>query len=279
MAGTGSGSADGGLPEGRPALPSALANLEEILQLARGKRLAVFLDYDGTLAPITPTPDAALITPEMHRALLRLSAKCTVGVISGRDLSDIRQRINIDSIVYGGSHGFAIGGPNGLLMEQPDGIRCLPALAQVHQDLSRQLSHIKGVIVERKKFVVTVHYRLVAEGDITRVEEAVDTAVSRHGQLRKSTGKKMFELLPDVDWNKGKAVLSLLKMLDLGGPQVLPFYLGDDTTDEDAFRALQGKGLGIFVGEAVRESAAAYRLKDCEDVREFLLELTPFCRA
>ncbi|WP_243374188.1 trehalose-phosphatase [Geotalea sp. SG265] len=279
MAGTGSGSPDGAPRGGYPPLPSALANLEEILQLGREKQLAVFLDYDGTLAAITPTPGAALITPEMHRALVRLSAKCTVGVISGRDLPDVRQRVNIDSIVYAGSHGFEIGGPNGLHAEQPGGIRCLPVLDQVHQELSQQLSEIRGAIIERKKFVITVHYRLVAEGETARVEAAVDGASSRHSQLRKSADKKMFELLPDVDWNKGKAVLSLLEILDLGGPRVLPLYLGDDTTDEDAFRTIHGKGLGIFVGEQIGESAATYRLRDCEEVREFLLELAPFCRA
>lgn len=275
MAGTGSGFVD---QTPHQSLPSALANLQEILQLGRGRQLVVFLDYDGTIAPITPTPDSALITPEMHRAMLRLAAKCTVGVISGRDLPDVRQRVNIDSIVYAGSHGFEIGGPKGLHVEQPIGIQCLPTLDLTHQEISRQLAEVKGAIVERKRFVITVHYRLVAEQEVTLVEAAVDQAIHRHPQLRKTAGKKMFELLPNADWNKGKAILSLLDILKMNGPEVLPIYLGDDTTDEDAFRALQGIGLGIFVGEEAVESAAGYGLRDWEEVREFLLELTPFCR-
>lgn len=277
MAGTGNNQATSA-PQGGRRLPSALAHLKEILQLARSRQLAVFLDYDGTLAPITPTPDVALVSPEMHRAMLRLAAKCTVGVISGRDLPDVRHRVNIDSIVYAGSHGFEIGGPKGLHVEQPEGLDCLPELDLVHQELSRQLSHIRGAIVERKKFVITVHYRLVAEGETAQVEEAIDRAIELHPRLRKAVGKKMFELLPNVPWNKGTAVLSLLEMLDLGGPRVLPLYFGDDVTDEDVFQALRGRGLGIFVGEPPWDSAAAYGLRDCEEVREFLLELAPFCR-
>lgn len=275
MAETGSGFIE---QPSRQPLPSALANLQEILQLGRGRQLAIFLDYDGTIAPITPTPDSALITPEMHRAMLRLAAKCTVGVISGRDLHDVRQRVNIDSIVYAGSHGFEIGGPEGLHVEQPGGVQCLPVLDRAHRELSRQLAEVQGAIVERKRFVITVHHRLVAEEKVAVVEAAVDQAIHRHPQLRKTAGNKILELLPNVDWNKGKSILSLLQILKLTGHGVLPIYLGDDTTDEDAFRALKGVGLGIFVGEQVVDSAAGYRLRDWTEVREFLLELTPFCR-
>ena len=185
-ANTTSGNGQTGLLK-RRHLPSALANLQEILLMCRGRQLAFFLDYDGTLTPITPTPMEAILPPAMHRALLRLSAKCTIGVISGRDLHDIRQRINIDTIVYAGSHGFDIGGPNGLHMEQPDGVALLPELDLIQQELSQKLSDIQGAIVERKRFVITVHFRLVANHQVERVEEAVDQAVVLHPQFRKRT--------------------------------------------------------------------------------------------
>lgn len=259
-------------------LPSGLAHLQEILQLGRGKQVAVFLDYDGTLTPITPSPEAAVLSPAMHRTLLKLATKCTVGIISGRDLLDIRRRVNIDAIIYAGSHGFDIGGPGGLRLEQPDGISLLPELDLAHRELSQQLEAIPGVIVERKRFVITVHYRLAADRDLIVVAEAVNHAAAKHPQLRKRPGKKIFELLPAVNWNKGTALLAMLKMLNMNGSGVLPLYLGDDTTDEEAFTELKGKGLGIFVGKEFARSAAAYSLKDCEEVQEFLLELTPFCQ-
>lgn len=262
----------------REHLPSALVNLQEILQQGRGKRLAIFLDYDGTLAPIAPTPDMADLDPKMHRAVVKLAANCTVGVLSGRNLEDVRRRVNVDNIFYAGCHGFVISGP-GQHRENQRGLEFRPLLEQVHQELSQELAQVKGVIVEKKKFVITIHFRLVAEGEWQRVEAAATGAVSRHPQLRISHGKMMWELIPDIDWDKGKALLSILEMLKADGPEVLPFYLGDDVTDEDAFQALQGRGIGILVGEQNGPSAAQYQLKDTGEVMEFLFEITPFCRS
>ncbi len=259
-------------------LPSALKHLEEILQRGREKHFAIFLDYDGTIAPITPTPDTTELSPEMHRAVIKLATKCKIGVLSGRDLEDVRRRVNVEHIVYAGCHGFDIGGPQGMHAENQKGSEFLPLLDLVHKELSQKLADVRGAIVERKKFVITVHYRLVEEQKLDLVRKAVDLVALRHPQLRKSHGKKMYELLPAIDWNKGKALLSLMTLLKADGPEVLPFYLGDDVTDEDAFRAIEGRGIGILVGEQTGPSAAAYSLRNTEEVMEFLLELTPFCR-
>jgi trehalose 6-phosphate phosphatase len=75
----------------------------------------------------------------------------------------------------------------------------------------------------------------------------VDEVAAEHPKLRKAYGKKIFELQPQMDWHKGKALFSLLGTLKLDGADVLPFYIGDDVTDEDAFRALKGRGIGIVV--------------------------------
>ena len=86
-------------------------------------------------------------------------------------------------------------------------------------------------------------------------------------------GKKVYELLPYTDWDKGKAVLWLLENVGLKHGKVHPIYIGDDRTDEDAFRALGQRGVGILVSEEPRPTAASYSLKDPAEVERFLREV------
>ncbi len=129
--------------------------------------------------------------------------------------------------------------------------------------------------MERKKFAIAIHYRLVTPEKAELVDEIVDKVASVYPELRKAYGKKIFELQPDIDWHKGKALLTLLKALKLDGDDVLPFYIGDDVTDEDAFWTLKGSGIGIVVWDEPYETAASYSLKNPEEVRKFLLKLIP----
>lgn len=267
-----------GDPGAADPLPSALDDFESICRQAEGKRLAVFLDYDGTLSPIAETPDLAVMEEDMREAVFALSRKCHVGIISGRDLMDVRDKVRIDSIVYAGSHGFDIAMPGGLQVENTVGEEFLPVLDQAERALSRKLDSLQGVLVERKRFAIAIHYRLVDAGKMETVEAVVDEIATSHPELRKSYGKKIFELQPDMDWHKGKALFSLLGTMELDREEVLPFFIGDDVTDEDAFRALKGRGIGIVVREHPYETAAAYSLKDPSEVREFLLQLVPLCR-
>jgi len=257
-------------------LPSALDDFEGIYHQAGGKRIAVFLDYDGTLTPIVETPNQAVMQEDMRAAVIELSRHCPVGIISGRDLEDVRDKVRIDSIVYAGSHGFDIAGPSGLQVEHQVGMEFLPVLDKAEAELSRELGSIEGILVEWKKFAIAVHYRLAEPGSVERIEQIVDEVVARHPDIRKAYGKKIFELQPNTDWHKGKALLSLLGTLKLDGGNVLPFYIGDDVTDEDAFRALKGRGIGIVVWDEPYETAASYSLKNPEEVREFLLKLIIF---
>jgi trehalose 6-phosphate phosphatase len=259
-------------------LPSALDELDEIFRQARRKRLAVFLDYDGTLAPIVDTPDKAFMQKEMRAAVIELSRHCTVGIISGRDRKDVQRMANIDSIIYAGSHGFDISGPDGFQLENEAGTKLLPILDQAEKELFDQLEKIKEVLVERKRFAIAIHYRLVASEKVDQVEEVVDKVAAAHPELRKAYGKKIFELQPDIDWHKGKALLTLLSELKMDSDDVLPFYIGDDVTDEDAFKALRGLGIGIVVRNTDYETAAVYSLKSPDEVLEFLLKMIPACR-
>ncbi|HDR15284.1 MAG TPA: trehalose-phosphatase [Desulfobacteraceae bacterium] len=267
-----------GDPETTEPLPSALDHFDRISREAEGKNPAVFLDYDGTLSPIVESPELAVMAEDMREAVIELSRHCPVGIISGRDLKDVQGKVGINSVIYAGSHGFDISNPQGLQTEETVGEEFLPALDKAEKELSRGLGSIQGLLVERKKFAIAIHYRRVNPSKVERIESVVDEVAAAHPELRKSYGKKIFEIQPQMDWHKGKALLSLLHTLKLDRKDVLPFYIGDDVTDEDAFRALKGRGIGIVVRDTPYETAAAYSLKDPDDVRRFLLQLIPLCR-
>ena len=250
-------------------IPSALGRVQEIA--ARGDQLAVFLDYDGTLTPIVSRPDQAVLTDSTRAILRALAAKMPVAILSGRDLEDVRKRVAIDAMVYAGSHGFDIAGPRGL--RRQEATKFLPALDAAEKELQEKLAGIAGALIERKHFSIAAHYRNVNESDFPELERAVSDVAARHRQLRTMEGKKVYELLPNTDWDKGKAVLWLLDNLGLELGKVRPIYIGDDRTDEDAFRALGQRGAGILVSEQPRPTAASYSLKDPSEVERFLREL------
>lgn len=258
---------------------SALEKLEEIFQFLVNKTPAVFLDYDGTLTPIVSRPEDAVLDPRMRQTLRDLAANCFVAVISGRDLPDVQDLVGLDNLVYAGSHGFDIAAPQGQRLAHQSGQEFLPALESAEQELRARLENsIPGVQVERKKFSVAVHYRRADAGRVGEVEQVVDRVRAESGRLRKSAGKKIFELQPDLDWHKGKALLWLLDRLGLNRPDVVPLYLGDDVTDEDAFKVLQERGLGIAVQDAPAPTAARYRLRDPREVQKFLQALITFTK-
>lgn len=250
-------------------LPSALNHVQEIVR--RNDRPAVFLDYDGTLTPIVSQPEKALLPDSMRQTLQALVMHAPVAILSGRDLDDVRQRVNISAIVYAGSHAFDIAGPRGLSKELAR--EFLPRLDLVEKEVGKQLAGIPGARLERKRFSIAAHYRNVNESDVPKVERAVSKVAARHRELRKMHGKKVYELLPDIDWDKGKALLWLLENLGLERATVRPIYIGDDRTDEDAFRALEKSGVGILVSEEPRPTSASYSLKDPTEVKRFLHEL------
>jgi len=251
----------------------ALDRWDAIADRLDRNELALFLDYDGTLTPIVPQPEDATLSDTMRALLTRLSKLCTVAVVSGRDRRDVESMVGHPDLVYAGSHGFDIRGPGGFAMEQEDAQDALGALDDAEKGLRERLASIEGARVERKKFAIAVHYRGVSgETDIATVEQAVDQAVSTHSALRKKGGKKIFELQPNVEWDKGHAVMFLADALDLNRDNVVLMYIGDDVTDEDAFRALRAtpRGIGVRVADEVADTAAHYMLRACGEVADFL---------
>lgn len=260
-------------------LPAALDRRDEISAGLRGRRPAVFLDYDGTLTPIVDRPEDALLPEETRRALERLAATHPVAILSGRDLADVRAMVGLEGIAYAGSHGFDIVRPDGSTDQR--GREYLPDLDVAERELERRLGLVPGARVERKRFAVAVHFRQVDEERVPEVESAVVETAAANPRLRRTGGKKVYELRPNVDWDKGKALLWLLETLGLAGEGVVPVYVGDDETDEDAFRAIAVTGLGVVVrGEGDdRPTEADFALRDTREARAFLELLTAAAEA
>jgi alpha,alpha-trehalase len=252
---------------------SALEHKEEFAERISGKDLALFLDYDGTLTPIVRRPEEATLSDEIRSLLSKLAERCTLAIVSGRDRHNAEEMVQLDNIVYAGSHGFDIRGPDGLQMQEEGAEHALGDLDRAEEELRRQTADMEGARIERKKFAIAVHYREVnSEETVRQLERVVDEVVRDHPGLRKRGGKKIFEFQPDVEWDKGHAVLWLTEALGLDHPGVVVIYVGDDVTDEDAFRVLRSgdKGIGIRVAESPSDTQAVYSLRDCGEVKDFL---------
>jgi alpha,alpha-trehalase len=260
-------------------LPSALGHLEDIEATLRAKRPAVFLDYDGTLTPIVEHPADAVLSEAMREAVRALAQQCTVAIVSGRDLDDVRAMVGIDGIWFAGSHGFDIAGPAG--ERHARGSEFLSALDDAERSLAEPVGAIPGARVERKRFAIAVHFRQTEPALVPAVEAAVDAVVTTRPELRKTGGKMIFELRPAIPWDKGRALLWLLEVLGLDGPDAIPMYVGDDETDEDAFRVLAERGIGVLVrGEGDdRLTTARFTLTSTEDVRTLLERLAGMVEA
>jgi len=245
----------------------------QALDVSTGRHPAVFFDFDGTLSDIVENPDAAQLVAGAADALKALTAQCPVAILSGRDLADVRQRIGLPGIWYAGSHGFELTGPDGAHHENAEAAASIPVLAAAAAELADQLGHISGVLVEHKRFGVAVHYRNAARDRVGEVAAAVRSAGQRTA-LRVTTGREVIELRPDVDWDKGKTlrwVLDHIRDDEHPGP-LLPIYLGDDITDEDAFDAVHDDGIAIVVrhnDDGDRATSANYALKNPSQAREF----------
>jgi trehalose 6-phosphate phosphatase len=258
-------------------LPHALADHERLRERLAGRQPAVFLDYDGTLTPIVDRPEDAVISESMREAVRGLAGRCTVCVVSGRDRPVVQELMGVDDLVVAGSHGFDIWSPEGGAIEHQAAAGSEGLLERVTSRLRDELDPVEGALIERKKASVAVHYRLVSEEERPAVEAVVERLLADYAEeLKVTPGKMVYELQPKLDWDKGKAVLYLLDALDLERDDIVPFYIGDDITDEHAFEALSRRGIGVFVGRADdpevggRTTAADFVLDSTEEVERFL---------
>lgn len=257
--------------QGEPIFPDN----EAIFNALDGKKPAIFLDYDGTLSPIVPQPEDAVLSDSMKKTLSRLAAEYTVAIVTGRDKEDVENLVGLDELIYAGSHGYIISGPEGLSMEHPDSEAIIPRLDKVELEV-KQLLHKKteGTKLDRKRYAIGIHFRNARPEDEDTVKQIVDHILEKFPGHKKGEGKKILEIKPDTDWHKGKAVDWILKALELDtSDRVVPIFIGDDITDEDAFTTLKDKGIGILVGGHGQKTAAKYALKNVYQVGRFFEKL------
>ena len=237
-------------------------------------------DYDGTLTPIVSRPDEAVLSSEVRDELCALAKKAafSVGIISGRLLSEIKVMVGIEGIYYAGNHGLEIEGPS-LKLINPVAEATKAEIKDLVRQFSAKLGSTEGVIVEDKGLSLSIHYRLVKENEVGVVAEIfrqITSPLLSEGKIRVTSGKKVWEVRPPIDWHKGKAVETIIKELKavLEREQLLAIYLGDDTTDEDAFRVIhRPQGWSIFVGPENPSSNAEYFLNSTSEVMTFLSRL------
>jgi alpha,alpha-trehalase len=252
------------------ALGDALGSYNDIARLAATREPVVLLDFDGTLSEIVNDPDAATLVSGARTALERLVAHCQVAVISGRSLADIQDRVGIPGIWYAGSHGVELISPDGTYRQNEEAGAAAKDLEAAVSELAGELGGIDGIRIENKKFAVAVHYRNVAPDRVNVIAGAVHS-IGQRKKLRVTTGRMVLELRPDIDWGKGKTLEWILDQID--GRLILPMFIGDDVTDEDAFDAVRHKGIGIAVRHTEaddRRSSARFALADPHAVCEFL---------
>lgn len=229
-------------------------------------------DYDGTLTPIVGRPEAAQLSSVMRNKISELVPLCPVSIISGRSLSDLRDRVGVRGIYYSGNHGFEIEGPDVSFIKE-EAERASRALEMFCKEFKKNVQ-VDDVVVENKVYTASVHYRLVDSEGISKVRETFEDTIEAYleeADLEVNEGKKIFEIKPSVEWDKGKAVSFLLKNLDYE-EETLPIYMGDDVTDEDVFRVLD-RGVGVFVGKDERDTLADYKLDNIDEVGCFLDKL------
>lgn len=242
-------------PDGPPRrtdqVPGAVNHFHEVLERIDGRTPAVFLDQDGTLAPITERPEEAVVPRATREAIERLAAVASVTIVTGRDAANARTLLGVDTVPIIGNHGLEVQAPDGTIHVVDDAKRHLGALGSVADALEERLAPIPGAWVERKRFAIVAHDRQVAAGRLDEVHEQVRAVAGDHPDLRLTVGRRIHEFRPPVAVDKGIAVRRCID--DLGGPEeVAGIYVGDDTTDEDAFYALRYDGIAVVVRDRQR---------------------------
>ena len=241
-------------------------------RLSAASWVSLFLDFDGTLVPIAPEPSEPRLDGDTAEALRSIASQefLTVSIVSGRAVEDLYGRIRVEGLIYAGNYGLEIFGRN-LRFVEPLAWSRREEMKALSDLLAAELRGVPGALVEYKGLTASVHYRRCAQEDIAGVRAMVRTSVARyHGLFRVTMGRKVLEIVPDTEWDKGAAARWINSQLN--EKPALSIYAGDDTSDEAAFRALSD-AITIKVGAALA-TCARYQLPDPSAVKEFLFWLS-----
>ncbi|GLI58914.1 hypothetical protein VaNZ11_000698 [Volvox africanus] len=275
--------------------PCILTHFELFKAAVEGKRLAVFLDYDGTLTPIVSNPDDAKMSEEMRNVVRAVARAFPTAIISGRGREKVEGFVQLKELFYAGSHGMDIAGPrvdNG----SSNGASCIgrtsgdfqpaahfrPLIDDIFEQLQKRLKDVPGSSVEHNNFCVSAHFRNCPGEAWQEVISTVEDVVSEHDDLRMTRGRKVVEIRPKVDWHKGTALSHLVEALGLSQqPDVVAIYVGDDHTDEDAFRTLEEtrQGFGILVSTRPKPTRARFTVRDPACVQIFLSGIVEWAKS
>lgn len=265
---------------GRKVMPDYLIdNTHKILErIDKSDETFLFLDYDGTLVSFKDRPQDVVTPQEVKTVLTRLleNPKFRVFIVSGRVLYEIKQLLNINGLSFVALHGLEIELSNGkkFFWKQAENIRSI--LEEIKEKTLKDFKNEKGVHIENKKFTLAFHYRLLPNEKIKKTVEKFENIIKKidiNNMLNMIHGAKVVEIRPK-GWDKGKAVELILNNV-AKSKNYLPIYIGDDTTDEDAFKQIEKQGITILVeNKTNRSTSAKYWLKDTDDVLMFLQSLS-----
>ncbi|MEM2203783.1 MAG: trehalose-phosphatase [Sulfolobales archaeon] len=252
---------------------------EVIARVSNSQLVAIFLDYDGTLSPI-PRRVTKLERPlsETSRNIiyeLSKQNKIRIFIISGRTVESLKRLVGIDNIHYIGVHGHIIRGPDiEYIHSALEGFKNV--IKDIRDRIIETLSKVEGVVVEDKGVALSIHYRGVDRDRSREILEQVSRISSEYYGVKLSKGKKILEVLPNTGWDKGKAIDYVLAVLStktgLSTNNMVPIYFGDDKSDENGFKLLRGKGMGVRVGYRCSTNAEYY-VDSTDDVVRFLNDL------
>jgi trehalose-phosphatase len=255
--------------------------LNKLKNKLQDRGIFLFLDYDGTLTPKVGDPDKAVIHLKTKSLIKRISQNknCMTAIVTGRSLRDIRKRVGLKNIVYAANHGLQIRGPK-IKLNVAVPTKYKIALQHIKRELSKRFAQVKGVFLEDKELSISYHYGLVSGEKVHFIKDSfyqVTAPYCKSGQIKIEAGKKLLEVRPNVKWDKGQAVLWLLQRLSKPtGNSYLPIYIGDDSTDEDAFKALKNKGLTVIVGRN-KKSHAQYYIRNTRETIGFINWILKVC--
>jgi trehalose 6-phosphate phosphatase len=254
-----------------PVRPHWSGEIDAILEkLQRHPQILIGSDFDGTLAAIVERPEEARLAAANRNALeelARLHPRVRLAFLSGRSLGDLVERVGAGGeTVFAGNHGLEISG-GGLDWIHPSVAKARPHLDDLLADFDTRFLGIPGIELEDKGLSITLHYRRMIAEWIPLLNEALDSLVLP-AELRRHEGKMVFEFRPAVDWNKGLAIRRIADHLKI--PHEAVVFLGDDVTDEDAFRELGAGSTTVHVGSAFSPSLARLNAATPDDVASFL---------
>lgn len=257
-------------------LPSAKECFDLLSSQFRQQHLALFLDFDGTLTPIVAKPEQAKLSKENHRLLKALCLYCPTGIITGRELSDIKNKISIPEIFYAANHGLEISAPLPFDFSLEKTNELTDHVKVMHEGLVKALASIPGCLIENKRLTLSIHYRLVDKKRLADIKKQIFKVLHENPLFAIKQGKKVFEIRPKIHWHKGKAIRYIVEQLQLPLEQTVVMYLGDDLSDEEAFQTINPLGISILVSSHPRKTQAKYTLAHPGEVNEFLHKLHQF---